>query len=218
MIIKKLQLFFIPLSCLFFCNGSFAGINEINDLDRDYINNGEELGKGDRKKVKLKNLKPLKFKKNAKRIGIQSKPGMVYSSVNKLIFPNAKNKFIGGFGRVALVGKSKKGNCEADLFFNKHSSTLFAAIYFDNQRSTREFYLDHPFLIYSDVLSQYMLSETNKAGKISKVAIVVEGDKSGFKIIRDLKQMDFVFSNQEKVVEHCIFDLSLIQYFDGEQE
>jgi len=216
--IRKFRIFFILFSCLFFCNGSFAEINEINNLDGDYINNGKELRKDDSKKVKLKNLKLLKIKKNAIRTKIQLKPGMVYGRVNKFIFPNAKNKFIGGFGRVALFGKSKKGNCEADLFFNKHSSTLFAAIYFDNQRSTREFYLDHPLLIYSDVSSQYMLSEMNKAGKISKVAIVVQGENSGFKIVRDLKQMDFVFSSHDKVVEHCVFDLSLTQYFDGEQE
>jgi len=228
MIIKKLQLPFISLVFSIVCNGVFAGANEISDLDTDYINKGKQLedpkpgfkktDKASTKKIKPKNLKPLKIKGGANRVRIQRKHGAVYKNINDYFFPDIKNNFASGYGRVSMFGQSKDKKCEADLYFNKISSSVFAAIYFDNKKLTREFYLDHPFMKYSDILFQYLLTETNKSGKISKAAIVVESKNSAFKIIRDLNQIDFVFIDQGKVIEHCVFGLSLTQYHDGEQE
>ena len=226
--ILKLQLPFIFLLFTFSCHGAFAGINEISDLDTDYLNRGKQLegarsedkktGKSSAKKIKRKRLKLLKINDDAKRTRIQLKHGMAYKNINDFIFPDINNKFSSGFGRVTMFGQSSEKNCEADLFLNKNSLSLFAAIYFDNKKLTREFYLDHPYMKYSDILFQYVLTETNKSGKVSKAAIVVEGKNSAFKIVRDLNQIDFVFIEQDKVVEYCIFDLSLMQYHDGEQE
>jgi len=218
MIIKKLKLTLIFLFFFFVYHGVRAEVKGLNDFNTDFVNKGKDIGVISSKNSKYKNTDPIEFNADARRTRIQRKHGMVYKSIKDYILPEIKSEFASGFGRIAMFGKSKNKNCEADLFFNINSSTLFAVIYIDDYKVTRGFYLDHPYMKFSDILFQYKLTETNKVGRATKTAIVVDGEKNSFKIARNLNQIDFIFSNQDKVIEFCIFDLSLSKIYDGEQE
>lgn len=192
-----------------------AEIKELDNLDRVYAGEHNSIEKS--KSVAIKTLEVLKIKKNATRETIpRNKTGVIYKTLTTSFFPQT-NKFSSGYGRVALYGKHKQENCEVDLFFDKASASVYLAMFIDKNKLITERYLDHPYMEYADILFQYLLLEGNRAKNINQIALVIDGSESGFKMIKNSRQVDMVFSEQEKIV-HCTFDLALIDYFNGEQE
>ncbi len=191
-----------------------AEIKELENLDRVYASEHSSVEKS--KPLTIKSLEALKIKKNATRETIpRNKTGVIYKKLTTSFFPQV-SKFSSGYGRVALYGKHKQENCEADLFFDKASASVYLAMFIDKNKLITERYLDHPYMEYADILFQYLLLEANRT-KNNNIALLIDGSESGFKMIKNNRQVDMVFSEQEKIV-HCTFDLALIDYFNGEQE
>lgn len=194
-----------------------AEIKEIKNLDQVNFSESKVAGETKANVNQIKSLDELKIKDNAVRDRILLKPGEVYKKITSLFFDKA-DKFGSGYGRLAFHGKSKEGSCEADMFFDKASASVYLAVFIDQHEWINELYLDHPYMNYSDVLFQYLLLENNGSKKSRKTALVVDGRSSSFKMIANSKQVDMVFDENEETLAHCTFDLALVEYFDGDQE
>lgn len=205
------------LACFCLWGAAYAEIKEIKNLDQVYYGKHNVTGKTKTHANQIKSLDVLEIKNNAARDRIPRKSGEIYKKLTTLFFDEA-DKFGSGYGRLALFGKSKEETCEADLFFNKASASVYLAVFIDKNKWIDELYLDHPSMKYSDVLFQYLLTESDRPKKASKTALVIDGRKSSFKMISNSKQVDMVFYKEEQTLVHCTFDLALVEYFNGEQE
>lgn len=146
---------------------------------------------------------------SAERIRLDRESGVVNKALQEMLSEQIAN-LNGGVGKLAFgLNAEAGGDCSADLFVSP--DTVYAVVEMKKAKSRTEFYVDHPYDSFKDILFQALV----KQGEQTELS--VDKKSSGYKFIKKGNNLDIVIKQGGDSVE-CKFNLAKAELVSGATE
>lgn len=140
---------------------------------------------------------------------LERKHGVVNHALQDMLSAQI-GTFPSGIGKIEMGrGNGFKANCTADIFVS--SDTMFVALESKKTSVKAEFYVDHPYDSFRNVLFQALVTQGNET------ELSVDQKTGGYKFKVKGSKLE-IEVKQKGTVTSCAFDLSKAVLFPGETE
>ncbi len=145
---------------------------------------------------------------SAERIRLDRKHGEVNGALQNMLAAQT-SKFPNGVGKIELGRSGDRGDCFVDLFVSPE--TVFTVFSAKKEKIYSEFYVDHPYASFKDVLFQALVIQGEQS------TLSVDSKDGGYKFIFDSKSLGVEVRSGAKSAQ-CDFDITKAIFIPEETE